>query len=118
MALETLTFDFNATFFPLVPDFIAAFEDCLPDAPNQYSASELLNAAKKPLDDDDEFEDDDDEEEEDDEDEDGEYEDDDEEVEDDDDDEDEYEDDEEEDEDDDEEDEDDDDVDELQVRRR
>jgi len=55
MALETLTFDFNATLFSLVPDFIAAFEDCLPDEPCQYSASELLIAAKKPLDDDDEF---------------------------------------------------------------
>ena len=118
MALETLTFDFNVTFFPLVPDFIAAYEGCLPDVLSDHSASELLNVAKKPLDDDDdEFEDDeDDDDEDDDEDEDGEYEDDDEELDDEEDD-DEYEDDEDEEEDDDD-DEDDDDVDELQVRRR
>jgi hypothetical protein len=43
MALETLTFDFNVTLFPLVPDFIATFEDCFAEAPNRYSASQLLN---------------------------------------------------------------------------
>jgi hypothetical protein len=115
MALETLTFDFNATFFPLGTDFIAAFEYSSLDSPAGYAASESLSVAKKAVeDDDDEFEDDDDDEEEDDEDE---FEDDDE-VDEDDDEDDEYEDDEDEDEDDDDEDEDDDDVDELQVGRR
>jgi hypothetical protein len=116
MALETLTFDFNANFSPLGTDFIAAFEDSSPDSLAGYTASELLSAAKKAVeDDDDQFEDDDEEDE--DEDEDDEFEDDDE-VDDDvdEDDDDEYEDDDE-DEDDDDEDEDDDDVDELQVRR-
>ncbi|MBB5341332.1 hypothetical protein [Tunturiibacter gelidoferens] len=117
MALETLTFDFNATFFPLGLNFLAAFENSSLDMVLQGSTADTLSAAKKALEDeDDEFEDDDDEEE-DDEDEDGQYEDDDEEV-DDEEDEDEYEDDDEEDEDDDEEDDDDDDVDELQVGRR
>jgi hypothetical protein len=118
MALETLTFDFHATFFPLGPDFIAAFEYSSLDSPAGYTTSESLSVAKKAVeDDDDEFEDDDDEEEDDDDDED-EFEDDDDEVDEDDDDDDEYEDDEDEDEDDDDEDEDDDDVDELQVGRR
>ena len=108
MALETLTFDFHATFFPLGPDFIAAFEYSSLDSPAGYTTSESLSVAKKAVeDDDDEFEDDDDEEEDDDD-----------EVDEDDDDDDEYEDDEDEDEDDDDEDEDDDDVDELQVGRR
>ena len=118
MALETLTFDFHATFFPLGPDFIAAFEYSSLDSPAGYTTSESLSVAKKAVeDDDDEFEDDDDEEEDDEDDED-EFEDDDDEVDEDDDDDDEYEDDEDEDEDDDDEDEDDDDVDELQVGRR
>jgi hypothetical protein len=116
MALETLTFDFNATFFPLGPDFIAASEYSSLDSPAGYATSESLSVAKKAVeDDDDEFEDDDDEEEEDDDED--EFEDDDDEVDEDDDDDDEYEDDEDED-DDEEEDEDDDDVDELQVGRR
>jgi pyruvate/2-oxoacid:ferredoxin oxidoreductase beta subunit len=120
MALETLTFDFHATFFPLGPDFIAAFEYSSLDSPAGYTTSESLSVAKKAVeDDDDEFEDDDDEEdddEEEDDDDEDEFEDDDDEVDEDDDDDDEYEDDE--DEDDDDEDEDDDDVDELQVGRR
>jgi hypothetical protein len=117
MALETLTFDFHATFFPLGPDFIAAFEYSSLDSPAGYTTSESLSVAKKAVeDDDDEFEDDDDEEEDDDDED--EFEDDDDEVDEDDDDDDEYEDDEDEDEDDDDEDEDDDDVDELQVGRR
>jgi hypothetical protein len=116
MALETLTFDFNATFSPLGPDFIAAFEYSSLDSPAGYATSESLSVAKKAVeDDDDEFEDDDDEEEDEDDDED-EYEDD-EEVDEDDDEDDEYEDDDEE-EDDEDDDEDDDDVDELQVGRR
>ena len=101
MALETLTFDFNITFFPVGLDFIAASEDNPLEMAGPYSHPESLSAAKKALDEDDEFEDDDDEEEEDDE-----YEDDDDEDDDDDDD---------DEEDDDEED---DDVDELQVGRR
>jgi hypothetical protein len=118
MALETLTFDFNTTFFPLGPDFIAAFEYSSLDSPAGYATSESLSVAKKAVeDDDDEFEDDDDEEEDEDDDED-EFEDDDDEVDEDDDEDDEYEDDDDEDEDDDEEDDDDDDVDELQVGRR
>ena len=98
MALETLTFDFNATIFPTALDFIAAFEDSPLDIAGQYSTSESLSVAKKALDEEDEFEDDDDDEEEEADDE-------------------EYEDDDEED-DDEEEDEDDDDVDELQVGPR
>jgi hypothetical protein len=122
MALETLTFDFNATFFPLGTDFIASFEYSSLDSPAGYATSELLSVAKKAVeDDDDEFEDDDedDDEDEDEDDDEDEFEDDDEEVDEDDDEDDEYEDDEDEDEDDDEEeDDDDDDVDELQVGRR
>jgi len=115
MALETLTFDFNATIFPTGLDFIAAFEDSPLDIAGQYSTSESLSVAKKALDEEDEFEDDD-EEEEDDEEADDEFEDDDDDEEEEADDE-EYEDDDEED-DDEEEDEDDDDVDELQVGPR
>lgn len=121
MALETRTFDFNATFFPLGLDFHAAFEDS-PfgplDAPGQYSTSESLNVAKKALDEEDEDDDEEDEEEDDKEDED-EFEDDDEEEDEVEDDDDEYEDDDEEDDDEEEDDDDDDeDVDELQVGRR
>ena len=59
MALETLTFDFNAAFFPLGTDFIAAFEYSSLDSPAGYTTSESLSVAKKAVeDDDDEFEDD------------------------------------------------------------
>jgi hypothetical protein len=114
MAPETLTFAFNTTFLTPGLDSIAASSNS-PDAPSHLAAFEPLSVAKKPLDDEDEFEDED--EDDDLEDDDDEEEEDDDEYEDDEDEDDEEEEDEDEYEDDDEE-EDDDDVDELQVGRR
>ena len=108
MAPETLTYDLNTTFLTPGLDFIAAFSNS-PDAPSHLAAFEPLSVAKKPVDDDDEFEDEDEDLEDDDE-----EDEDDDEYEDDEDDDDEEEEDEDEYEDDDEEEEDDD-VDELQV---
>jgi hypothetical protein len=113
MAPETLTYDLNTTFLTPGLDFIAAFNNS-PDAPSHLAASESISVAKKPLDDEDEFEDDD--EKSDDDEDDDELEDDDDDE--DDDDEEEEDEDEYEDDDDEDDEEEDDDVDELQVGRR
>src|SRR5271170_2790013 len=58
MAPETLTFDLTATFLTLGLDIPSAFDN-FSDGLTESTGGEFLSAAKKPVDDDDEFEDED-----------------------------------------------------------
>jgi hypothetical protein len=64
MAPETPTIDLNATFLTLGPDSIANFDPSL-GGPKEFNLREVLNAAPKSLDDEDEPEDEDEEDDED-----------------------------------------------------